>query len=426
MAFRQRFTNLLQPLTLMALRVANTGAKFLLALYTARYLGLADLGVYGLLVGGTILTPALLGLGTSDWVMRQIVTMSRSNALAAMTTRLAFPILMHVIAQPILWAVNYLLGAPVPWTLVAMAGLILMMEHVATDANDLLIARNRALLANVLMFLRGGLWPLPVIAWGMLDPAARTLNCILLGWIGGLVLLWIVLAVCVARRGRWRAMAFRWRWLMSGIRPSVPFYVKDIAAAASLHLDRFLISAFLGLELTGVYTLFWSITNVVHNLAVYSVVHPQIRTLIAAHREADGLAFQSAERKIMIEAACWTGTLALGAALVAPFLFPLLGRPALQDNMPVFLLILLATLMRIGADCYGFMLLALHRDHAIAIISIAGAVTSAVLNLLLIPLFGMSGAAFAYLLTGAGLLAARVWIASTGKAGINRVTPQST
>ena len=40
----------LEPLLLMALRVGSIAAKFLLALYTARYLGLADLGIYGLLV----------------------------------------------------------------------------------------------------------------------------------------------------------------------------------------------------------------------------------------------------------------------------------------------------------------------------------------------------------------------------------------
>jgi O-antigen/teichoic acid export membrane protein len=426
MSFLHRFSRLSQPLTLMALRVANTGAKFVLALYTARYLGLADLGVYGLLVGGTIITPALLGLGTGDWVMRQIVTMPRADALAAMTTRLALPLVMHAVAQPALWVVNYLLGTPVPWPMVAMAGLILMMEHIATDANDLLIARNRALLANVLMFLRAGLWPLPVIALGLLYPAARTLDCVLLGWIGGLVLLWLVLGVYLVRQKRWRYMKFRWRWLLSGIRPSLPFYVKDLAAAASLHLDRFLISAFLGLELTGIYTLFWSITNVVHNLAVYSVVHPQIRTLIAAHREADDAAFHSAERRIAVEAACWTVALAVGAAIFAPVLFPFLDRPALHDNLPTFFLILVATLMRIGADCYGFMLLVLHRDHAIAIISVAGAVASAAMNILFIPLFGLSGAAFAYLLTGAGLLAVRVWVANAGKSSISRATPQST
>ena len=34
----------------MAFRIGNIAAKFLLALYTARYLGLVDLGIYGLIV----------------------------------------------------------------------------------------------------------------------------------------------------------------------------------------------------------------------------------------------------------------------------------------------------------------------------------------------------------------------------------------
>lgn len=415
-----------RPLILMALRIASTVAKFVLALYTARYLGLADLGVYGLLVGGTILAPAILGLGTSDWVMRQIVTMPHADAIAAMATRLALPVLMHAIAQPLLWLVNAALGTPVPWPLVMLCGLILLMEHVANDANDLLIARDRALLANVLMFLRGGLWPLPVIAWGLLDPSARTLNCLLLGWLSGLALLWLTLAAHAVSRQRWRCLRLRWRWLASGIPASLPFYVKDLTAAASLHLDRFLVSIFLGLELTGVYTLYWSITNVAHNLAVYSVVHPQIRTLIAARADGDNAAFQSAERRILTEASYWAATLALGAAVFGPIVFPLLNRPELQQHTAIYFLILAATLMRIGADCYGFFLLVLHRDHAIAVISIGGAILSVALNIILIPQFGISGAGLAYLLTGAGLLGARVWTACGGKACLKTATPQST
>jgi O-antigen/teichoic acid export membrane protein len=421
-----RFSGLSGPLILMTLRVANTAAKFLLALYTARYLGLADLGVYGLLVGGTILTPALLGLGTSDWVVRQIVTMPHAQALAAITTRLALPVAMHAIAQPALWLVNAALGAPVSWTLMGLCGLILLMEHVANDANDLLIARGRALFANVLMFVRAGSWPLVVIAWGTLSPAARTLDFLLLGWIGGLTLLWLTLAVQVATGQRWRHLRLRWRWLLSGIPASLPFYIKDLTAAASLHLDRFLISLFLGLELTGIYTLFWSITNVVHNLAVYSVVHPQIPTLIAARERADDAAFQLAERRVLIDALSWTAALATGAALFVPILLPLLGRPALQENILVYFLILVATLMRIGADSYGFLLLALHRDNAIAVISVAGAMASAALNVALIPTLGLAGAALAYLLTGVGLLVVRFWVAGAGKACINAATPQST
>jgi O-antigen/teichoic acid export membrane protein len=419
-----RLRGLARPLLLMAFRIGNMAAKFLLALYTARYLGLADLGIYGLIVGGTILTPALLGLGTSDWVVRQIVTMSRADALAAMTTRLAFPALMHVIVQPLLWLVNLALGSPIPWTLVWASGLILFLEHLANDASDMLIARGRALLASFLLFVRAGLWPFPVIAWGLLDPSARTLNALLACWIGGLVLLWLVLLGYVTAGKLWRYMHLRWTWLLSGIPASRPFYIKDLAAAASLQLDRFVISFFLGLELTGVYTLFWSIANVVHNLAVYAVVHPQVPTLISAHARTDGAEFHKAQRRILFEAATWAGLLSIGAVIFVPLVLPYLDRPALQANLPIFWLILTATLTRVGADTYAFILLALHRDKAIAIISVAGAVASAALNTALIPLMGLAGAGTAYLLTGGGLWAARWWSANSGKTPLDAAQAQ--
>jgi O-antigen/teichoic acid export membrane protein len=312
----------------------------------------------------------------------------------------------------------------VPWTLVWPCGLILFLEHVANDANDLLIARHRAMLSSVLLFVRSGLWPLAVIVWGALDPAARTLECLLAGWIGGLVILWLVLGAHALVNDRWRFIRLRWRWLLSGVPASWPFYIKDLTAAASLHLDRFLISMFLGLELTGVYTLFWSITNVAHNLAVYTVVHPQLPTLIATHASRDNGAFHATERRVRNESIAWAVALAVGAAIAVPILLPYLDRPALQTNLLTFWIILIATLLRAAADTYGFFLLVLRRDHAIAVISVAGALGSAALNVLLIPLFGLPGAALAYMLTGAGLLAARVWIASDGKARLATPSPQ--
>src|SRR3984957_19891155 len=62
---------LLTQFLLLANRAVITAAKFLLAVYTARYLGLADLGIYGLLVGGTTIVPAIAGVGMTDWIIRR-------------------------------------------------------------------------------------------------------------------------------------------------------------------------------------------------------------------------------------------------------------------------------------------------------------------------------------------------------------------
>src|SRR3712207_6703221 len=97
----RRLTAHLEPLLLMALRVGSIAAKFLLALYTARYLGLADLGIYGLLVGAATMAPWALGLGTTDWTMRQLAVMPRAEAAACIATRLSLTLVMHLVLQPI-------------------------------------------------------------------------------------------------------------------------------------------------------------------------------------------------------------------------------------------------------------------------------------------------------------------------------------
>jgi O-antigen/teichoic acid export membrane protein len=412
----RRLQEQLQPLALMALRVGSMSAKFLLALYTARYLGLADLGIYGLLVGAATMVPWALGLGTTDWTMRQIATMSRVEAAACVTTRLTLSLVLHIIGQPIAWAINAALGAPIPWPIMFAGGAILLLEHLACDAGDMLLARNRAMLGAVLLFLRAGLWPFAVIAWGMLNPAARTLDWLLIGWLAGLSLTWVGLAVYLIGEERWRQLALQPRWLMRGIVQSVPLYIKDLAGSLNLYLDRFLISLLLGLEATGVYTLFWSFGNVVHNLSVASIVQPQLPQMMTSAARGPET-FRTLERKLQIEVAVWTALLAIGAAIAMPLLLPYLDRPLLQANLAVFWIVLAATVLRIGADSYGFVLLALHRDTAIAVISVAGVVASAVLNVALVSSFGLKGAGYAFVLTALGLFVARFWMTRAWPAG---------
>ena len=104
----------------------------------------------------------------------------------------------------------------------------------------------------------------------------------LLGWLAMLVVTWLILLGLVVSKGRWRHARPHWDFLSQNLHGSLTLYVKDVSVSVSAFLDRFFISAFLGLELTGVYTLFWSIANVMHSLAVYGVMQAQLPDLIAA------------------------------------------------------------------------------------------------------------------------------------------------
>jgi O-antigen/teichoic acid export membrane protein len=189
-------------------------------------------------------------------------------------------------------------------------------------------------------------------------------------------------------------------------------YVRDLSNMVSIFSDRFIISTLLGLELTGVYTLFWSIANVIYSVVVVGLLLTQVAPLVEAAKK--GLTqFSAVKRRIQIELSCWVLLLAGGAAVVTPLLLPYLDRPLLQDNIAVFWIVLLAMIMRIAADGYGFALLALQRDRAIAIVAVLSAVVSAAATAVLTSHLGLPGAALAFAGSSAAIFIVRYWLATT-------------
>jgi O-antigen/teichoic acid export membrane protein len=405
-AWRERVPRLVEQLVMIALRMGNAGAKFALALYMTRYLGLADLGVYGLLVGAATTVPAVLGFGLNDWIGRLVVGLDRAQALPLAATRLAFTLAIHIVVQTAAWLLNSALGAPIPWPLAVPIGLILLLEHLAADGYALLIGRDRPQLANILLFLRAGAWPLVVIVWGLIDPNARTLLHVLYAWVAGLVVMWAVVAALFLKD--WRLLTLRWEAFREGFRNGVAFYLNDIGAVGNLYLDRFLVSLMLGLELTGVYTFFWSVANVVHTLSVYGVIQPQMPKLVAATNARDEGAFVRLRKRLQVESWTWALVLSLALGLLVPFILPYLDRPLLSQHLAVLAITMVAVMLRIGADGFGFVLYALHHERWIAMTSLAAVALSAALNLAFIPLVGLTGAALAYVAVGGAMLAARM------------------
>jgi O-antigen/teichoic acid export membrane protein len=394
------------------MRVGVAAAKALLAFYTARFLSLADLGIYGLLIAGTTIVPAVAGFGMTDWIARKVVDLPRAEALELIVARLGLTVCVHLVVQPLALALDLLLGQPIPIVPAALGGAILLFEHIGSESNDLLVARRHVLLSQTLSFLRAAVWPLLVIAIGLLYPAARTLSFMLVVWLVVVAANAVVLLALFYSRTRTFLVPVHPGLLLAQLRGSWVLYVRDLSNMVSIFSDRFIISTLLGLELTGVYTLFWSIANVIYSVVVVGLLLTQVAPLVEAAKNGHAK-FRAVKRRIQIELACWVLALVAGAAIVTPLLLPYLGRPLLQANIAVFWIVLFAMVMRIAADGYGFALLALQRDRAIAIVAVLSAVTSATATAALTASFGLWGAAVAFALTGTAIFIVRYWLATT-------------
>ncbi len=112
-------------------------------------------------------------------------------------------------------------------------------------------------------------------------------------------------------------------------------------------------------------------------------------------------------KRLQIRSWTWALVLSLSFGLIVPFILPYLDRPLLSQHLPILAIVMIAVMLRIGADGYGFVLYALHHERWIAMTSLAAVALSAALNLALIPLLGLAGAAIAYVAVGGAMLASR-------------------
>ncbi len=404
--------HLAEQVVTIGLRGASAAGKFALSLYLLTYVGLAELGIYGLLVAVATAVPALLGFGLSDWTTRQCIDLPADQAVPLAGTRLGFTVVVHCVVQPVFWLANAYLGEPIPSHFALLIAPILLLEHLGVDAHGPLIARHRVMLSSVALFLRSGAWPLAIIGIGWIYPPARSLAWVLAAWLAGLVVMALVLSGLLLG-GRWRLLRVRAHWLRGALRRSWPFYLSDIGAVTSLYADRFIISFFAGLELTGIYVFFWSAANVVHSVTVYGAFHPRVPALVAVANAGDTATLR--KRLFQFQSIVLVWALALfGLLWVGVQLFLHMGvRPQLNGHLTLFALIIFATLVRIIADTYHFVLYALGRDRTIAFVNLALAAGSAALNTVLVSTAGLMGAVIASIITALGLLAARRTLSRT-------------
>lgn len=391
----------------VALRGAGAAGKFALSLYLLAYAGLADLGVYGLLVAAATIGPAVLGFGLTDWTARECVGLERRKAISIGGTRLCFTLVVHLVVQPPAWALNAWLGYPIAPDFVLPIALILLLEQIGAEAQALLIARERVMLSNFVLFLRSGAWPIAIIALGLVYPDARSLLWVLIAWVGGMIATALVLFGFALQHSRAALFRPNVRWLGTGLARSWPFYLSDMGAVSSLYLDRFLISLFVGLETTGIYVFFWSAANVVHSLTVYGTFSPRVPGLIAAANARDFTSLRSRFRQFRRSTLVWALALFVSLWIAIQALLALGLRPQLSGHGVLFCMIMLATVLRILADMQHFVLYALSRDRSIGMINASSAIGTAALTALLVWLAGVAGAVAATILSAAAVLFTR-------------------
>lgn len=378
-------------LGIMGLRVTMLAGKFLLGLFIIRFLGLEAMGVYGLISGASAIVQMVMRGGVFSSLSRQAV----NQPLEDLTLGLRFygtgSLCLYALSAPFILAAGWYFGMP---EIAALTLAVIITEHICMDIFVLVNNLHQPKLANILLSIQSASWIYLYMAAALYFPALRTLEWILVFWVGGGIAC-LITAGWLARDWPWvRAFSapFDRTWFGINMRASWRIYAAEILNTLAIYLDRYLISLFFGLELAGIYVLFWQVTNAICNLVGAGVLQVYRPRLITAHQKQDAPEFrrlfrESAQRSL-------TSTIGLGllAGVTVPFLIRFTDHPMAMAHVPLLWLMLFSLLFRVGGDVCGYALYAQHRDDRVLLSIVLKLVAAFAVGITSLYAFGIDGA----------------------------------
>ena len=277
-------SNLGRSLILMKIRGTSLVVKFLLTLFVAKFLSFEDLGLYGLISASAIVAPVLLGLCLMASVSRRAVTQSLEKTTESIRH---YGIYLGLVYSVLLIASLSYGGYSDRITLALLIWVIILFEHINFDAYGLLLNLSKPMTANIMHFIRSAGWALLYMGSAFFIPDLRNIETLLIYWSIGSFISFSGLLV-IARDWPWKKnnpnKSLK-KWIRNEFGQSRIMYYNSVLETGSTYISHFIISIFLGLELTGVYVFFFQVISAMSNLLQTGIIQIARPKLLKAYHE---------------------------------------------------------------------------------------------------------------------------------------------
>jgi O-antigen/teichoic acid export membrane protein len=377
--------------SVLILRGLTLASRFLLSLLLARMLSPDEMGSYGLITA--VLAFVLLGLGLEfySYMFREMVPASperRVQIIADQTALGAVTFVVVVTLQVLAVLVGLFPISLAPWFM-----LILLAEHGSLEATRFLIIMSRPVRAYMVVFLRGAVWVYAIAILMFTVPSSRSLETVLICWaFGGASS--IIFAAASLSDLPWRALRNRapdWAWINAGLRTARPFMLTAAGALTITYIDRFIIDEFAGREALGIYTFYSTIA--IGMLSLGAALSQQFLPKVISDYVVGPEAYSATLRLFFWSLFAVAGGMAILTALTMWPMLVLFGLSTYQADIWVFYIMLPGILLRILADVPSYALYAARSDGHLLYCNLGAALISTLLNMLLVPMLGIYGAA---------------------------------
>ncbi|MEP9357612.1 hypothetical protein [Sphingomonas sp. KR3-1] len=393
----------------IGLRAFLLFGKFAFIVVLAKFTDTSTVGIYALLV--TIVTIAIyiIGLEIHTFTTREIVSdHSSGHGGVHIQSHLLTLAGIFGIAVPIVWGFTFWLGIAGKFNFLLLAAIILL-ETFGQELGRYLLVLSRPVASNLLQFIRGAAWmPFPII---MLLTGHRVapVDTILLGWLGGGIL------ACLF--GFWSIRAYlrtlhpyRLAWLSRAFFSARHYFVVAMLTQVQYYSDRFIVQRVMGEAAVGVLSFYQSFANTMVTFVQTGVISVMLPRLLLAAKQDDRAAESRVRRAMfgwaMVLAVSISGSLAIGL----PFLLRQMNKMAYVADLPVFYVLLFGNVILVAGLVVHLSLYARRRDSDLMRVSLILIPLALLVNILIVPLLGIAGAACTFVATAVLDFLVKYWL----------------
>ena len=379
-------------------RFMTLAAKMLLSFFVLKYISAADFGIYNLIAKTLTLSIVLLGIDFYTYSSRNILQGDIAEQGQKVRDQFAFYLLSYVVFLPLLSLVFFF--KLLAWEYIVWFYLLLILDHFTQELYRVLLVFKKPVVASALFFIKVGLWILPLFSLWVLGYEKFMNIKAILGF-------WTVFEVVSIIFGLFFFMklpftidfkrAIDWNWIKKGLLISLPFFIGTVASNVIEFSDIYMIKGHFGLEgntQVGIYSFFVGMGNIVQMFvqsAILIVFAPKLLESFSKDKlQYKKLHSQMAKQNILASIGI--------ALLVFVFIYPLvqfLGKTNISANYTLIYLLVGAKVLFNISMIYHYHLYVRHQDKSIIISMVLAAIANVILNLILIPIYGIYGAAIA-------------------------------
>ncbi len=393
---RDRVLNLL-------FRVLTVIAKFALSLIVVKNLGVSELGVYGIFQTTVLLLIYVLGFDFYTYNAREITRIYSRPLIFYLSNQFTFHAIAYLIVLPL--TLFLFMGNVVEKEYILLFYLVLVSEHISQELYRILVIIKKATLASLSLFVRSGLWVAVLFLVWSYGWSEKGLTLIFWLWFAGALISIVIALINLDFKGKFEV---DWSWIKKGIRTSAPFFLATIFYKVIEFSGRYFLDFFWTKSEVGVFTFFSSVSNalfvLVHSTVII-VMSPYLLEAANLGKDDFRIVFAKFRKQLL-------ASTAVGLVLAILFIYPLLGfmdSEPLSENLLAYFLLLLAVTFFCLSYLPHYHLYAFKEDKYLLKAAVIGASFNILVNSLLVPWIGITGAAASQLISMFLLFLAKGW-----------------